>query len=141
MIILWISLEKGECLNENHSLGCLTYYIHRHWTSRFSLSFQLADLLSLFTQGSTGDSGSCECKLCFTSQYRLTKSFCLILFHHLLSFRYEFRTSLSGILDRRDYFQELYMLFLFSILLQCPLSTRVMNIGILISQQNLPYLM
>ena len=48
IIILWISLEKGECFDFNHSLGCVypTLYIIR--LLRLSLSFQLADLLSLF---------------------------------------------------------------------------------------------
>ena len=27
IIILWISLEMGECFNLNHSLGCLPYHI------------------------------------------------------------------------------------------------------------------
>ena len=46
--ILWISLEKRECFNLNHSWGCLHYSIHHHLTSRLRWSFQLADLLSLF---------------------------------------------------------------------------------------------
>ena len=28
MYVLWISLEKGECFNLNHSLGCLPYCIN-----------------------------------------------------------------------------------------------------------------
>ena len=39
---------KSECFNLNNSLGYLPYSIHHHWTSWLSLSFQLADLLSLF---------------------------------------------------------------------------------------------
>ena len=27
---LWISLEKGECFNLNHSLQCLPYFVHHH---------------------------------------------------------------------------------------------------------------
>ena len=44
IIILWITLEKGECFDFNHSLGCVYPTLY---TSRLSLSFQLADLLSL----------------------------------------------------------------------------------------------
>ena len=41
IIILWISLEKAECFDFIHSLGCVypTLYI----SSRSSLSFELAD--------------------------------------------------------------------------------------------------
>ena len=46
IIILWFSLEKGECFDFSHSLGCQPYSIG-HYTSKSSLSFQLADLLSL----------------------------------------------------------------------------------------------
>ena len=40
-------MKKGECFNLNHTLGCLPYSIPDYSTSRSSLSFQLADLLSL----------------------------------------------------------------------------------------------
>ena len=50
IFIWWISLEKREYFNLNHSysLGCLPYSIHPHYTYRSSLPFQLSDLLSLF---------------------------------------------------------------------------------------------
>ena len=56
--ILWISLEKGECFDFNHPLGFLLYSIHHHYTYRLSLSFQLADLLSLFVLPTCFDAGS-----------------------------------------------------------------------------------
>ena len=45
IIILWISLKKGECFDLNHSLGCVfpTLYM-----IRLLGRVQLADLLSLF---------------------------------------------------------------------------------------------
>ena len=48
--ILWIALEKGKCFDFNHSLGCVhtTLYILRLLGIDSSLSFQLADLLSMF---------------------------------------------------------------------------------------------
>ena len=36
------------CLDINHILGSLPNFIHQNWTCRSSLSFELADLLSLF---------------------------------------------------------------------------------------------
>ena len=39
-------------------LGCLPYSIHLHYTSWSSISFQLADLLSLFTLLPCFDAGS-----------------------------------------------------------------------------------
>ena len=56
--ILWISLEKGECFDFNHPLGFLLYSIHHHDTYRLSLSFQLADLLSLFVLPTCFDAGN-----------------------------------------------------------------------------------
>ena len=45
--MLWISLKKEGYFNLNHSLGCLTYFIYHHQTSRSSLSFQLPDFFYL----------------------------------------------------------------------------------------------
>ena len=49
---------KSECFNLNYSLGCPPSSLHHHCTSRLSLSFQLAELLSLFISISCFDASS-----------------------------------------------------------------------------------
>ena len=48
IIGLWISFTNEECFDLNHSLRSLLYFIHQNQRNRSGLSFQLADLLSLF---------------------------------------------------------------------------------------------
>ena len=48
IIGLWISFTNEECFDLNHSLRNLLYFIHQNQRNRSGLSFQLADLLSLF---------------------------------------------------------------------------------------------
>ena len=68
-IILWISLEKAECFDFIHSLGCVHPTLNI--SSRSSLSFELADLLSLFI-----------CKLSLSPLYYTMPS--LFSLHHLI---------------------------------------------------------